>query len=406
MSETTIAVLKWVSSGEWADFYKIFLTDKTLTCDAVLKLCEEAGRPYPSWMKSTTKAMLDKLYSIHQEYLQGIGTPTLCDKYEYHNRSNLQVILLLLGVLRPHEKDLINESSMNSSSIIYFKNNDITLHLRSSYELAHVQKLLDSNLLIDYEPFYIDYVDSDGFDHKYLPDFLVHYPDGTKELHEVKAKYYLDKNNTKEKVEAGIAYCNIHGLKFRLITEDDIDSEYPKWSDPRILNKKEESKSDPGFITKINLNTYTPSDHPRYKSTITYSSIMDFINSYDKYQCSIYDIYNYTSRNSLIIRLRLEAPDDEKDIRYWACKYLKDVGLSNSDYHRVKLEYQEKGIRDFGLKTLDDIVEGLKLLDRKVLITDLYHYLQWSRNKVMTYFYNVLKSDPYEVIKEINSKIR
>ena len=61
-----------------------------------------------------------------------------------------------------------------------------------------------------------------GFPHKYLPDFLVEYKDGHKEIHETKGLPLLLWFSTKLKREAAEEYFEKLGWKYRMITKGKI----------------------------------------------------------------------------------------------------------------------------------------------------------------------------------------
>lgn len=54
----------------------------------------------------------------------------------------------------------------------------------------------------------------------YLPDFLVEFNDGSKEIHETKGLPLLFWNSTALKREAAKAYCKERGWRYKLITKD------------------------------------------------------------------------------------------------------------------------------------------------------------------------------------------
>jgi len=58
-----------------------------------------------------------------------------------------------------------------------------------------------------------------GFNRNYLPDFLVEYKDGTKEIHETKGLSLLFKLSTKLKRETAEEYCAKLGWKYKLVTK-------------------------------------------------------------------------------------------------------------------------------------------------------------------------------------------
>jgi hypothetical protein len=61
-----------------------------------------------------------------------------------------------------------------------------------------------------------------GFTHNYLPDFLVEYQDGSKELHETKGLPLLLWISTKLKGESAEAYCKKQGWKYKKITKGSL----------------------------------------------------------------------------------------------------------------------------------------------------------------------------------------
>jgi len=58
-----------------------------------------------------------------------------------------------------------------------------------------------------------------GFPRRYLPDFLITYKDGSKELHETKGLPLLLWLSTKLKRESAEAYCGKLGWKYKLLTK-------------------------------------------------------------------------------------------------------------------------------------------------------------------------------------------
>lgn len=61
-----------------------------------------------------------------------------------------------------------------------------------------------------------------GFTHHYLPDFLVEYQDGSKELHETKGLPLLLWVSTKLKSESAEEYCRKQGWKYKKITKGSL----------------------------------------------------------------------------------------------------------------------------------------------------------------------------------------
>jgi len=58
-----------------------------------------------------------------------------------------------------------------------------------------------------------------GFSHKYLPDFLVEYKDGHKEIHETKGLPLMLWLSTKLKREAAEEYFEKLGWKYKMVTK-------------------------------------------------------------------------------------------------------------------------------------------------------------------------------------------
>lgn len=61
-----------------------------------------------------------------------------------------------------------------------------------------------------------------GFTHNYLPDFLIEYQDGSKELHETKGLPLLLWVSTKLKSESAEDYCKKQGWKYKRITKGSL----------------------------------------------------------------------------------------------------------------------------------------------------------------------------------------
>lgn len=106
----------------------------------------------------------------------------------------------------------------------------------SGYE-ATVFELLDSWVEVEgfaVEPFKIPYV-LDGKPHVYLPDILVSFLDGRKELWEVKPENQTALPINKAKWKAAEAACLARGWTFKVITERVINQIKKKVKDQAIL---------------------------------------------------------------------------------------------------------------------------------------------------------------------------
>jgi hypothetical protein len=72
------------------------------------------------------------------------------------------------------------------------------------------------------EPFHIDYVHK-GQAHKYFPDLIVNFMDGTRQVWEVKPSNQTDLEMNKNKWRAAEDACKVRGWKFEVYTEQRIN---------------------------------------------------------------------------------------------------------------------------------------------------------------------------------------
>jgi hypothetical protein len=96
------------------------------------------------------------------------------------------------------------------------------IHYRSSYELAVYELLEVMPMVVHYEvePFFIKYRHSYDEVRRYVPDLLVTYKDGSKDLIEIKSFHFLNEFDKKEK--AARKYCERNDLGFKIFTENEI----------------------------------------------------------------------------------------------------------------------------------------------------------------------------------------
>ena len=101
---------------------------------------------------------------------------------------------------------------------------------RSSWEKAAVE-WLDKELAVKtftYEPFAITYKLNEGNrEHvrRYIPDFLVEYVDGRKELWEIKPAVYSESAKVKQKQLAAEEYSQTHGIDaYKLLTKQSLEA--------------------------------------------------------------------------------------------------------------------------------------------------------------------------------------
>ena len=88
---------------------------------------------------------------------------------------------------------------------------------RSSWELQYMKKLDVDDFIVDweYESFAIPY-EREGTIHRYIPDFLITFNDGRKEIHEVGVRD-LKEGPLSQKTSAGRQFANENGMIYRII---------------------------------------------------------------------------------------------------------------------------------------------------------------------------------------------
>lgn len=117
-----------------------------------------------------------------------------------------------------------NHNGYGKSGYFYSEKNKKLIFYRSSYELIAMQIFEQQSKIIRYEHevLSISYIAKDGSNHITIPDFLVYYDDGAKEIIEVKPKYKIEKDvdNTNIKIEAMGQYAKKNDYIFNIWTED------------------------------------------------------------------------------------------------------------------------------------------------------------------------------------------
>ena len=101
------------------------------------------------------------------------------------------------------------------------------MHYRSSWELATMKWLdLNSNVQsYQYESIRIPYLLEEGNRshlRHYVPDFLIEFTSGEKELWELKPEKLSQNEKTKAKVVAAKNYCDELGIEFRLLHKQNL----------------------------------------------------------------------------------------------------------------------------------------------------------------------------------------
>jgi len=121
--------------------------------------------------------------------------------------------------------DQIAKGDLWSQGFYYSFKNGIQIPFQSSYE-ARAFKILENMSGVfgfDRCHFSIPYKWPDGSKHHYIPDILVEWHDGTKEVIEVKPLHpFEDLVKLQLKTDAGKSYCQLRGWHFNFWTEREL----------------------------------------------------------------------------------------------------------------------------------------------------------------------------------------
>lgn len=422
---------KFNETKEWKDYVEIYANNQVnaITVNNDLNHIFKCSLPWTIW--TSTFNMLSHLYDIKRKYvIEGYSLQMLVDEYHFP-KTSLNSLLKVIGLLRSKSQATINAMNYGrpiGGQLFYsYKLNGNYITLKSTYELAFIQQLKSTYNESDiyYESLSIPYIDPDGLTRNYVPDFKI-----KDIIFEVKPEAFLDDELNLCKWDSAKKFCKDNQLRFKIITEKEINwDKYPDWDDKcieyteptheDIVSSRLEYQRQTGdlynniefdehFISKIRLGEYNYKMHPRTNTDFSYDSLMNFINQHQAYTVDIWDIYDLCDRNMLIRRLRDEAPEDEKDIKYWMCKYLNDRSIYRNQFTPYKLKLQIQGIRNFNLKLRDDIILFVRTRDYLITEKDVFNYLGWGRNKSIYYlneFSGLSYSELHEIIEENNSKI-
>lgn len=107
----------------------------------------------------------------------------------------------------------------------FSQKNGRMLHYRSSYELIAYRILEQNEKVMKYEveSFHIDYRYGNSF-HRYIPDILVTYKNGVKELIEVMSEWQFGEARKIAKLSRAHSYCVFNEMTFSVWTEKDLES--------------------------------------------------------------------------------------------------------------------------------------------------------------------------------------
>lgn len=179
------------------------------------KICKQCG-------KTNNFCGIDRGYSKH------------CSK-SCSNKDEINIIARTKGINKKEVKEKQSRSlsqrildgtfkpfGKNFKTGYFFSNkNQRDYYYRSSYELLAYQKLelLPEVKTYDVEPFKIPYTDTKGIVRNYIPDILINYDEGLKELIEVKPENLLKDEIVQIKIESARQYYKDNGMNFNIWTE-------------------------------------------------------------------------------------------------------------------------------------------------------------------------------------------
>lgn len=107
------------------------------------------------------------------------------------------------------------------TGFIFSAKMNIELFYRSSWEREYIKFLDRNNNVISFtkEKDKIAYINTDDHKRWYIPDFLIEYKNGNKELIEIKPSCYLKHEVNKRKFKAAREFCKENNMSFKVITE-------------------------------------------------------------------------------------------------------------------------------------------------------------------------------------------
>lgn len=127
-------------------------------------------------------------------------------------QSEAKTRLIIEGKFKPYETRCRNGDHKSDKA-------GRTMHYRSGWEFA-VMKHLDVNpdvMTYEYESVRVSYRYNDN-KRWHVPDFIITFHDGRREMWEVKPETYIDTEKVKLKSEAARVYCEQNGMRYLVFT--------------------------------------------------------------------------------------------------------------------------------------------------------------------------------------------
>ena len=155
---------------------------------------------------------------------KAVATRIKNGSYKQSKHSREKISLGLSSAITKHNNKTFSYGI--SGKYMSTKNKKI-FYYRSSYELIAMQifEQMSNILKYEYETLSIPYEDKKGFIHNTIPDFVVYYTDGSKEIIEVKPEFKIKKDvdNTVLKLDVMKKYAKENGYAFSILTEKELN---------------------------------------------------------------------------------------------------------------------------------------------------------------------------------------
>lgn len=204
------------NSGERSGFYGKGLTRKSevwnkgLTKETSDKVAESAIASGDAIRNLVKKGLWNRSGALNSNHnSRRNGKPRSKEQLDKYSKASIQRVING-QVKNPKTKHGSYTSTKTLKEMKY----------KSSYEETYMLYLDNTPEVIayNYEPFIIKYDECK----RYVPDFLVEYKDGSKELVEIKGMHLLYQQSTKNKIAAGKKHAEDNGLTYKILTNKDI----------------------------------------------------------------------------------------------------------------------------------------------------------------------------------------
>lgn len=197
----------------WTGIYKGYIKtcgDHDCRCRYNSECSKESYRTHPTRLKDRVKEMTERFKN--EEYKKNHRMKRI---KSWRNPSEKMK-------LSNKKKGKLGERS-GVSSYMYSMYEDKMIHFDSNWERWFFINMSNSPDVISIlrSPVSIGYTNpNDNEMHYYIPDFLIEYSNGYKEIIEIKPSHLISDPVNKSKIESGISYGFLHGIGYRVITDN------------------------------------------------------------------------------------------------------------------------------------------------------------------------------------------